>query len=266
MKPLNTIQKTGLGILLSGVGLAILISFVSTAMFGRVYFFDGYTITAILWSLAFMMILVGVIVGLCGMLKGMLDASTQQYTSPNPSSHSERRSSSKVEEARAQAKASGAVYFIEGVRGRMLTVYEDKVIITTRLTAGSFLVGNATDGEKTIYFVDCIGVQYKKSSVAIGYLQFETASAVMNNKGSNMFNENSFTWDVSVVSNETMEEVANFAKRKIDELKRAKSPGFAPAAAAPSSADELKKYKELLDLGVITQEEFDAKKKQLLGL
>ena len=33
-----------------------------------------------------------------------------------------------------------------------------------------------------------------------------------------------------------------------------------------SNADELKKYKELLDGGVITQEEFDAKKKQLLGL
>lgn len=32
------------------------------------------------------------------------------------------------------------------------------------------------------------------------------------------------------------------------------------------SADELKKYKDLLDSGVITQEEFDAKKKQLLGL
>ncbi len=33
-----------------------------------------------------------------------------------------------------------------------------------------------------------------------------------------------------------------------------------------SMADELKKYKELLDSGVISQEEFDAKKKQLLGL
>ena len=30
--------------------------------------------------------------------------------------------------------------------------------------------------------------------------------------------------------------------------------------------DELKKVKELLDAGIITQEEFDAKKKQLLGL
>lgn len=33
-----------------------------------------------------------------------------------------------------------------------------------------------------------------------------------------------------------------------------------------SNADELKKFKELLDSGVISQEEFDAKKKQLLGL
>ena len=33
-----------------------------------------------------------------------------------------------------------------------------------------------------------------------------------------------------------------------------------------SNADELKKFKDLLDSGIITQEEFDAKKKQLLGL
>lgn len=40
----------------------------------------------------------------------------------------------------------------------------------------------------------------------------------------------------------------------------------AAAANAPSNADELKKYKDLLDSGVISQEEFDAKKEQLLGL
>lgn len=33
-----------------------------------------------------------------------------------------------------------------------------------------------------------------------------------------------------------------------------------------SQADELKKYKELLDNNVITQEEFDKKKKQILNL
>ena len=39
------------------------------------------------------------------------------------------------------------------------------------------------------------------------------------------------------------------------------------SVAAPfSEADEILKFKNLLDMGVITQEEFDAKKKQLLGI
>ena len=33
-----------------------------------------------------------------------------------------------------------------------------------------------------------------------------------------------------------------------------------------SPADEIKKYKELLDSGAITQDEYDAKKKELLDL
>ena len=39
-----------------------------------------------------------------------------------------------------------------------------------------------------------------------------------------------------------------------------------PKNAPISDADELKKYKDLLDKNIITQEEFDVKKKQLLGL
>ncbi|WP_218976437.1 SHOCT domain-containing protein [Bacillus cereus] len=37
-------------------------------------------------------------------------------------------------------------------------------------------------------------------------------------------------------------------------------------SASVSGADEILKYKELLDQGVITEEEFQAKKKQLLGI
>ena len=39
-----------------------------------------------------------------------------------------------------------------------------------------------------------------------------------------------------------------------------------PAPAVTSAADELLKYKNLLDIGAITQEEYDKKKSQLLGL
>lgn len=47
----------------------------------------------------------------------------------------------------------------------------------------------------------------------------------------------------------------------------AAAPAVAPAA--PSASDpleDIKKLKELLDMGAITQEEFETKKKQLLGL
>lgn len=50
-----------------------------------------------------------------------------------------------------------------------------------------------------------------------------------------------------------------------EEWEKEKAAQTAPATST-SAADELKKFKELLDSGVITQEEFDAKKKQLLGL
>lgn len=49
-------------------------------------------------------------------------------------------------------------------------------------------------------------------------------------------------------------------------LQSLKSPKSAAVIQQSSAADELKKFKELLDMGVITQEEFDVKKKQLLGL
>ena len=39
-----------------------------------------------------------------------------------------------------------------------------------------------------------------------------------------------------------------------------------PVSPSNSSADEIKKYKELLDSGAITKDEFEAKKKQLLNL
>lgn len=159
-------------------------------------------------------------------------------------------------------KMANLIYDLEGVRGRHIQVYDDKVVLTVKASLGSLIAGNISDGEKTIYFADCIGVQFKKSGFQIGYLQFETAGGIMNNKASNFFNENTFTWDTTKQSNERMEEVANYAKERVEYYKNAKN---APVVAV-SPAEELKKFKELLDMGIITQEEFDAKKKQLLGL
>lgn len=161
-----------------------------------------------------------------------------------------------------------SVYHVVGSSGSTLDVYEEKCVITTKASLTSWATGNSSDGEKTIYYVDCIGVQFKRcgTGLTIGYLQLETASGLMNQKTNNFWNENSFTFNKEE-QNEQVAEIADYIKEKIDEIKRQKSaPQATTVVQQASAADELKKFKELLDMGVITQEEFDAKKKQLLGL
>ena len=140
-------------------------------------------------------------------------------------------------------------------------MYEDKIIINTSATIGSFLTGNVSDGEKTIYYIDCIGVQFKQSGALIGYIQLETAAGQMNNKFSNFFNENTFTYDTTKISNEKMIEIVDYIKNKIEICKHRNL-----ESKVSSSADEIVKFKKLLDDGIITEEEFEAKKKQLLGI
>jgi len=63
------------------------------------------------------------------------------------------------------------------------------------------------------------------------------------------------------------DEIYKVVSNLLIERQQEKAKSVAVASAPKNdSADELKKFKDLLDSGVITQEEFDAKKKQLLGL
>lgn len=82
-----------------------------------------------------------------------------------------------------------------GARGRTLSIYDTKCVIRTSVTPGSILAGNATDGEKTIFYPDCVGIQFKEAGHTLGFLQLETASMQMNNQTSNVSSENSFTFE-----------------------------------------------------------------------
>ncbi len=108
------------------------------------------------------------------------------------------------------------LYEIEGNRGRKLLVYQNKCVIKTDVTIGSILSKNATDGEKTIYFKDVIGVQMKKPGLTIGYLQLETAANSGNNSESNYFNENSFTFS----NYKDVYEVYKYIISRLDEIKK----------------------------------------------
>lgn len=60
--------------------------------------------------------------------------------------------------------------------------------------------------------------------------------------------------------------LANIIEKTLEEVVKTKKTVASTIINQTSSADELKKFKELLDAGIITEAEFDTKKKQLLGL
>ena len=171
-----------------------------------------------------------------------------------------------AEEMAANKNVKAAVYSLDGSRGKHMDVYADKCVITTSVTAGSVITGNATDGEKTIYYIDVIGLQCKKSGLTIGYIQLETASGQMNNGTSNFWGENSFVYDPAMtnITDSEIEEVISYIKYKIDAVKQAQIKCLSRNDFSP--ADEILKYKKLLDIDAITLDEYNAKKKQLLEL
>lgn len=143
--------------------------------------------------------------------------------------------------------------------GDGLKVYEDRIVITHSGVLNFFAMG--MKGDKTIYYSDLTAVQFKKAGWVAGHIQFsllggrESVGGVFAASG----DENTIT--ISSNENEIAEKMVAYIQEKIKEARQPKV-----AVAATSAADELKKFKELLDMGVITQEEFDTKKKQLLGL
>ena len=73
---------------------------------------------------------------------------------------------------------------------------------------------------------------------------------------------------ISFLLIKNLNEIYEELNKQLMERQNKKTDAPAPVVTVSnqSNADELKKYKELLDSGVITQEEFDTMKKQLIGL
>ena len=98
--------------------------------------------------------------------------------------------------------------------------------------------------------------------MSVGFIQFAFPGSVENKNGvfAAINDENSIP--VSPQNLALAREIVEFIENRRSELRAPQTTVVQQASAA----DELKKFKELLDSGIISQEEFDAKKKQLLGL
>lgn len=123
----------------------------------------------------------------------------------------------RIQSNRHREKTLGALFEIPGCRGRTLVVCKNKCIIKTGVTVGSVITGNATDGEKIIFFKHCAGLQFKEAGLLIGYVQFETPSMQMNNPSSNFFSENTFTFEEKDgVTNTLMRDVYYYVMELIE--------------------------------------------------
>ena len=85
---------------------------------------------------------------------------------------------------------------------------------------------------------------------------------MMKNVKSNFYNENSFVYiKHSALSMEKIREVASFIKEQINKSKKCVD----DMPRIISVADEILKFKQLLDMGAITEAEYEKKKKELLN-
>jgi hypothetical protein len=119
--------------------------------------------------------------------------------------------------------------------------------------------------DKTIPIGKVSSIQLKKPGLAAGYIQF---SVIGDHSISNMVSGSTMqaATDENAVlfmGNEAYE-VALKIKEYLEAFEEGKSPGAIPGGSV-SAADELRKFKALFDEGVISQEDFEAKKKQLLS-
>lgn len=121
--------------------------------------------------------------------------------------------------------------------------------------------------QKAIPIRNITSVEVKKpGAVAVGFIQFSIAGGAVRDSS---FKVTGGAFDAAQDENSVLfadkksYEIAQQIKEYIESYTEAPAPA---AGAEFSAADEIVKLKSLMDQGVINTEEFEAKKRQLLGL
>ncbi len=152
------------------------------------------------------------------------------------------------------------LYELAGVNGQ-LYVDNDNVVIERKGVLGFLTQG--LKGRKEIPFSSIKAVQVKEGNlVTNGYIQLSIVGGVENRRG--LFDAAKDENTVMYVKqyNQLVAEIKDFIQNRMKEA----DSGGRTVVNQVSAADEIAKFKQLADAGTISQEEFDAKKKQLLGL
>lgn len=165
-------------------------------------------------------------------------------------------------ESNKSSKSNDSPYLLEATSGNSFLALEKNTIVIRSTGFLNAMAKGGIQGEKRIPIRSVLSVQFKKATDATaGYIQFETAGGSQAAARGGVFeaagDENSVLFSLN-----DMPQFVSF-RDKVNELLESSQQ---QSSSQVSSADELAKFAKLRDDGVITEDEFAAKKKSLLGL
>lgn len=144
----------------------------------------------------------------------------------------------------------------KGVNGQ-IELYDNKVCIRRKGVLGFLTQG--LKGDKSIMISTITSVQFKQAGMLTnGYIQFAFMGGQEAKSGLFKGTQDENTVMFNVKQQPLFEKIRD----AVEDLIQA---GAAPVAAV-SDADELEKLAGLVDKGILTAEEFQAKKERILGL
>jgi|SRR5690625_180001 len=140
-------------------------------------------------------------------------------------------------------------------------VIENDIIRISRKGAFNFVL-QGLKGEKSIPIRSITAVQLKKPGVTTGYIQFAQHGMIESGGGVSEAISDENTVLFGKKDYKKAVEIKEFIESRQAEI----NSSTGTVIQQKSEADELLKFKELLDEGIINEEEFESKKKQILGL
>ncbi len=144
---------------------------------------------------------------------------------------------------------------IKGRNGK-LELYKNFIRLSRKTVMGFLTQG--LKGDKDIYFNHISSVQIKKPGLTVGYIQFSIVGGNESKGGvfSSIKDENTFAFDGKDNYKKVLDIKEYIEKNKQENLKK---------ETKISNADELEKFFILKEKGVISEDEFLKKKREIFG-
>ncbi|WP_315527213.1 DUF4429 domain-containing protein [Carnobacterium maltaromaticum] len=153
-------------------------------------------------------------------------------------------------------------YIIKSPGKTFLTLDNNSITITRKGMLNA--INQGFKGEKTIPLKSITAVQLKKPGVTSGYIQFSLLGGNENRGGVFAATSDENTVMFTKKNYSDMQELKAIIEKHI--FSENESNSNKNNYSEKSAVEQVKDMKELLDIGIITDEEFTKKRNELLGL